>query len=270
MAERKMVLNEGPVSGGTPGLDIAARLRHNLNQLKGDFFDLKRGRVDYAALEDSEAFATYAADTLQLQRFDPGLLATREERLAFWINLYNSLVVHGVIALGLRRSVREQPHFFRRVCYRIGGMLFSPDDIEHGILRGNRHPPHGLFHPFAETDARRAYVIDPPTHLIHFTLVCASASCPPINYYIAERLAEQLDVAAAGFVNGPEVEVRPRDNLLRLSPIFKWYRADFGGHEGVIDTLIRYLDHGENKDFLLERGMGADVEWKAYDWSLNR
>jgi len=38
----------------------------------------------------------------------------------------------------------------------------------------------------------------------------------------------------------------------------------------VIDTLIRYLDHGEAKDFLILRGLAADVEWKDYDWHLNR
>lgn len=28
----------------------------------------------------------------------------------------------------------------------------------------------------------------------------------------------ELDVAAAGFINGPELEIRPGENLLRLSP----------------------------------------------------
>lgn len=81
----------------------------------------------------------------------------------------------------------------------------------------------------------------------------------------------ELGVAAAGFINGPELEIRPGENLLRLSPpIFKWYRPDIGGHEGVIDTLIRYFDHGGEKDFLIARGMAADVEGKEYDWRLNR
>jgi hypothetical protein len=264
------LLNDGPVPSIGPQIDIAAHLRRDINRLKAEFYDLERGRVDYDAMRQSDAYRQYAADTALLRDYDLARLGSREERLAFWINIYNTLVIHGVIALQIRESVKEDAHFFGRICYTIGGLTFSPDDIEHGILRGNHRPPHGLFHPFAADDPRLPLVVDPPDPRIHFTLVCASTSCPPINYYTPERIHEQLDVAAAGFINGPDVEILPRENLLRLSPIFKWYRADFGGHDGVIDTLIRYLDHGEAKEFLILRGLAADVEWKEYDWRLNR
>lgn len=264
------ILNDGPVPEQGPEIDVAAHLRSDINRLKGEFYDLERGHVNYAAMRDSEAYRRYVADTALLGDYDLGTLATREERLAFWINTYNTLVIHGVIELRIRDSVKEDPHFFTGIGYRIGGMSFCPDDIEHGILRGNQRPPHGVFHPFADVDPRRAHAIVPPDPRIHFTLVCASSSCPPINFYTAGRIDEQLDVAASGFINGAEVEVLPRESLLSLSPIFKWYGADFGGHEGMLDTLRRYLDHGEAKDFLIERGLGADVEWKDYDWRLNR
>jgi hypothetical protein len=266
----QLILNGGPVPETTPEIDVAAHLRRDINRLKAEFYNLERGRVDYDAMRKSEAYRHYVADTALLRDYDLGRLGSREEQLAFWINIYNTLVIHGVIALQIRESVQEDTHFFSRICYSIGGLTFSPDDIEHGILRGNHRPPHGLFHPFANDDPRLDHVVDPPEPRIHFTLVCASSSCPPINFYAPERIDEQLDVAAAGFINGPEVEILPRENLLRLSPIFKWYRPDFGGHDGVIDTLIRYLDHGEAKDFLILQGLAADVEWKDYDWRLNR
>jgi len=265
-----LTLNAGPLPEAAPKLDVAAHLRRDINRLKSEFYDLERGRVDYAAMRQSEAYRQYAADTALLRDYDLAQLDGREGKLAFWINVYNTLVIHGVIACDIRESVREDPRFFSRVRYDIGGLLFSPDDIEHGILRGNHRPPHGLFHPFAGDDERLAHAVDPPDPRVHFTLVCASSSCPPINFYTPERIDEQLDVAAAGFINGPEVEILPRQNLLRLSPVFKWYRPDFGGHEGVLDTLIRYLDHGECRSFLVERGLAADVEWKDYDWRLNR
>lgn len=265
-----LILNDGPVPVTTPKLDVAAHLRRDINRLKAEFYDLERGRVDYDAMRQSEAYREYVADTALLRDYDLGRLGSREEQLAFWINIYNTLVIHGVIVLGIRESVKEDVHFFTRIRYAIGGLTFSPDEIEHGILRGNHRPPHGLFHLFAGGDPKLECVVDPPDPRIHFTLVCASSSCPPINFYTPERIEEQLDVAAAGFINGPEVEILPRENRLRLSPIFKWYRPDFGGHEGVIDTLIRYLDHGEAKDFLIGRGLAADVEWKEYDWRLNR
>src|SRR3990170_3298187 len=67
-----------------------------------------------------------------------GSFVTRGERLAIWINTYNALVADGIAALGLRRSVWELPNFFQRVGCRVGGLTFTADDIEHGVLRGNR------------------------------------------------------------------------------------------------------------------------------------
>jgi len=270
MSEKRVVINNGPVPEKNLALDVAAQLRSDINRLKGEFYDLERGHVDYVAMRESEAYRQYAADTALLRDYDLARLGSREEKLAFWINVYNTLVIHGVIELDIRQTVREDNHFFTRINYEIGGMTFCPDEIEHGILRGNRRAPHGLFHPFSDSDERIGHVIEPLDPRIHFTLVCASSSCPPINFYTPERIVAQLDVAASGFVNGAEVDVLPGRNLIRLSPIFKWYRPDFGGHEGVLDTLIRYFDHGEAKDFLVERGMAADVEWKDYDWGLNR
>ncbi len=267
---RQRILNSGEIPAKAPELDVAAHLRSDINRLKSEFYDLEGGRVDYPAMRESDAYRQYVTDTALLRNYDLNLLSSREEKLAFWINIYNSLVIHGVIELQIRETVKELPSFFSDICYQIGGMCFSPDDIEHGILRGNHRPPHGLFHPLDSSDKRLRYVIDPPDPRIHFTLVCASSSCPPINFYTPERIDEQLDVAASGFINGSEVEILSRERLLRISPIFKWYRSDFGGYDGVIDTLIRYLDHGENKDFLIERGLAADVEWKDYDWHLNR
>jgi len=265
-----MILNRGPLPDAKPEIDIAAHLRSDINRLKGEFYDLERGRVDYEAMRGSEAFRQYAACAGFLREYDLSRLDSREERLAFWVNLYNTLVIHGIIELGIRETVKEIPRFFRRIGYEIGGMLFTPDDIEHGILRGNRRPFYGLFRRLSSDDPRLRHIIDPPDPRIHFTLVCGSSSCPPINFYTPERIEQQLDIAAAGFINGPEVEVLPERNLLRLSPIFRWYRPDFGGSRGVVETLVRYLDPGEKRDFLLSGGTGARVEWKLYDWHLNR
>jgi hypothetical protein len=267
---RVILLNSGPPPRIGPEIDIAAHLRRDINRLKAEFYDLERGRVDYAAMRDSAAYREYVTCTALLRDYDLGRLDSRQERLAFWINLYNTLVVHGVIALGIRDSVKEEPHFFTRIGYTIGGLFFAPDDIEHGILRGNRRHPYGLFRPFGGDDPRRAHLVEPFEPRLHFALVCASSSCPPINFYTPEGIDGQLEIAAGGFVNGQEVEIRPQENRLLLSPIFKWYASDFGGHAGVLDLLIRYRDPGEERVFLIERGLAADVEWKEYDWRLNR
>lgn len=50
---------------------------------------------------------------------------------------YNTLTIHGVISQNeLPESVLKVKQFWRTTAYRIGGHVFSLDDIEHGILRG--------------------------------------------------------------------------------------------------------------------------------------
>ncbi|MQY57052.1 DUF547 domain-containing protein, partial [bacterium] len=61
----------------------------------------------------------------------------------------------------IKNSVKEAPEFFRKIKYQIGDYLFSPDDIEHGILRGNVRPYFRLARPFGPGDPRRAWILKP-------------------------------------------------------------------------------------------------------------
>jgi hypothetical protein len=264
----KKVLNRGPLPETVENPDVAAWLAAGLGEL-AVVGEPDRGRVDYPALVASPVFRRFQAETARLRQYDPGDLGSLEERLAFWINLYNGLVLHGVAALGIAESLKEVPDFFSRIGYDVGGEVFTPDDIRHGILRANQRQPYGLFQPFADGDPRCIHVIDPPDPRIHFALSGACRSSPRFAVYDPRGLREQLDRAASRFINSPQVEIVPRKNLLFLSPLFKWYRLDFGGYEGMIDLLIRYMDHGQAKDFLIERGLGAEVTWLDFDWRLN-
>ncbi|MCS7055344.1 MAG: DUF547 domain-containing protein, partial [Thermoflexales bacterium] len=180
---------------------IAAELRATMNRLKAQAFSSDGTRVNYAEVRRSNDYAHYREQLLpQLAAFDPTTLRTRAERTAFWINLYNAVIIDAVITVGVTRSVTEGDpggmRFFRRAGCVVGGRCLSCDDIEHGILRANRgHPlipgPH-----FASDDPRRAWIVEPLDPRIHFALNCASRSCPPIGIYDPERLDAQLELAA--------------------------------------------------------------------------
>jgi len=55
-------------------------------------------------------------------------------QLAFFINIYNALVIHGYVEVGPPTHFWQRLAFFRRVSYIIGGHTFSLNDIEHGML----------------------------------------------------------------------------------------------------------------------------------------
>lgn len=227
--------------------------------------------VRYDAIRNSDQFERYKILTRGLRVFDLISLNDRAKRLAFWINIYNAAVIHGVIELGLTRSVKEVSHFFDRIVYEIGGYSFSLNEIEHGILRSNRRPPYRLFRPFGKKDPRMKFTASPLDPRIHFALVCGARSCPPIGFYEAEQIDFQLDLAAMSFVNSQQVRILPEENTLLISMIFEWYKADFGGNDqSVVDTVLNHLDEGEKKNFLREHRDGIRIKYQSYDWNLNQ
>jgi len=257
-----------PASDQSPE-QVAQHLKQAINALKGEFFDLETGGVNYAAMKGSEGYARYQQSAALLQHFDLRLLTTQAARLAFWINLYNALTVHGIIALDIKNSVREVPHFFEGVAYQIGAESYSLDQIEHGILRGNLKKHLFARKPFGAGDPRLAHVLAQLEPRIHFTLVCGSKSCPPIGTYQEEKIEEQLKLAASSFVNSENVVLdRPR-NRLKLSKILDWYGKDFGSKADLIHFLAEYRQSPEEKAFLLEQGARLAVSYQEYDWSLN-
>ena len=262
------VLNDG--EAGEPEPDLAGTLMGSIRALRDRFYDTARGRVDYQALAESDAYREYRQLTRGLRRFEPAILVGRKAKLAFWVNLYNTVVVDAIAALGVEHSVREVPEFFRRVCYDIGGQRFTPDDIEHGILRSNTRPWFRPRRPFGSGDPRREWIVTPLDPRVHFALVCGSRSCAPIEYYDPERIFEQLHLAARSFVNSSEVVILPEEGKVLLSEIFRWYERDFGGRIGVMDFLYDYLADDNAREFLREQGATAEIEYIYYDWNLNR
>jgi hypothetical protein len=249
-------------------IDIALFLA--MAELKAEFIDPESSKIAYRAIGGSEMFKQYKELAGGLRFFDLKSLKSREERLAFWINIYNTAVIHGVIELGIEKSVKETPRFFDRITYEIGEHLFSLNEIEHGMLRGNRRPPYGLRRPIRNQDPRLDFAVIPMDPRVHFALTCGARSCPPVGFYEADRIAFQMQLVAESFINSPNVEISPQDMTVSLSRIFKWYRGDFGGHkQGILETLLNFLDESDKKDFLRKNQDRIRNRYQPYDWGLN-
>jgi hypothetical protein len=267
----RILLNAGTLSQIPTEQPIDIALTLAMADLKAKFIDAERGAVHYTSIRGSEEFERYKDLTRGLRSFDLRSLKERESRLAFWTNIYNTAVIHGVIELGLEHSVKEHPGFFDRITYEIGGFRFSLNEMEHGLLRGNRKHPYRVLRPFRERDPRLEFAIVPLDPRIHFALVCGARSCPPIGFYEAEKIDFQLGLAAMSFINSPQVKILPGEKTVFISMIFKWYKIDFGGSDrALLDTLLNYLDEGEDKAFLEENRNQIRIRYQPYDWNLNQ
>ena len=160
--------------------------------------------------------------------------------------------------------------FFNRVKYQIGDYLFSPDDIEHGILRGNARPPYSISRQFRKQDPRNAFVIPQPDPRSHFTLVCGAAYCPPIGVYAPDKLDEQLTIATESYLNSGNVVIDKQYNQVQLSRIFKWYGRDFGKTgSDRLHYIIPYLYDADDRAYLEKHIDTIGVHYLDYDWRLN-
>jgi hypothetical protein len=255
------------------GVEITGELKRFMDMAKISAMNEQGTFVDYDRLRESPPYLEYRQScSPRMAYLDPGLFTFTEERIAFWINLYNALIMDGVIAKKVTQSVGSNSlhllAFFRQTAYNVGGQRMSTDDIEHGVLRGNRGHPMLPGPQFSSSDPRLGWIINPVDVRIHFALNCAGRSCPPIQVYTPENLATQLDLAARNFVNA-DISVDPETNSVHISAIFNWYKSDFGGRNGVIDFLIEHLPEDDRKAWLVENKQKINFKFRPYDWGLN-
>ncbi len=272
--KQDQVLNAAPYQPSqTESIDLAAELKMAMDEFKIAAMDEDGYQVNYARLRESTVYAEYRDFCApRLRIFDPSGLSGRDESLAFWINLYNALVLDGIINFSVQNTVTEGRlgvlAFFREAAYEVGGLPVNLEDIEHGILRANRGHPYIPGPQFASNDPRLDWVISTPDVRIHFALNCASRSCPPIRAYTAEGINTQLDLAGRGFVD-TNVRIDQDKSELHTSSIFNWYKIDFGGKEGVIDFIIKHLPDDERRTWIQDNQGALKMRYDPYNWGLN-
>ncbi|GLI62777.1 hypothetical protein VaNZ11_005523 [Volvox africanus] len=269
-----------------PANEVATDLRQLILELYDKHLSPDGRSVSYGAIRSDPRFAVFVAATAELQKVDLSPLS-REELMSFAINLYNALIIHALVALNLTHmSAAQRASFFSRTAkYNIGGLDYSADDLENGVLRGNQAGASNLFnllgiHRFAgghwtSADPRLAKIVRPVDPRIHFALVCGAKSCPPIKLYTPSNLEEGLAAAAEAFCVGEVLVDRARREV-RLSKIFKWYAIDFGPDKYArLSCIAAFLSEPAKTDLLemvrLAKSGEASiqVEYKEYDWSLN-
>ncbi|XP_072253352.1 uncharacterized protein [Leuresthes tenuis] len=252
--------------------DLSLLLREMILKLFSEHLSADGKSVDYKGMSANPAFERYCELAIQLQRVELMSLS-REEKLAFFINIYNALVIHGYLRMGAPTNMWQRYRFFNYVSYLIGGEVFTLQDIENGVLRGNRKGVAQLRRPFSKTDPRLQMALPDAEPLIHFALNCGAKGCPPIKTYTPQDIDSQLRTAAEAFLeNDDACVVDSGKREVRLSQIFKWYKADFGGtDEKLLKWVLDHMSDSPKKTSLqgvLSAGK-TKVSFLPYDWGSN-
>jgi hypothetical protein len=176
----------------------------------------------------------------------------RAEQLAYWINLYNALVVRVILEHYPISSIRDISSSstpgstgpWDEKLVTIEGAPISLSDIQNRILRPIWRDPRVLY-----------------------ALSCGAVSCPNLQPepYQADRLEHQLSKAAMAYVNDPRC-IQIDGDRLGVSSLYRWYAADFGGSDtAIINHLMAYAE--PKLAMTLERF--ERISDDGFDWRLN-
>lgn len=219
----------------------------------------RNGDVHYAGiLREDRALKNYIA--FMTQRYNLVQQAPFRERLAYWINLHNALAIELVVSsypiasvldigydadihgkMSYQQLSEKHPnHPFRNVLLILDGKALSLESIRDSIIRGEFQEPRALF-----------------------ALVDGTASAPRLRrqLYKQDNLEAELQVASREFLSSPTKNILNPNNP-RVSPIFEWYRSDFGETDADVAAFI-------NEFIPVEILPGAEIEYLSYDWTLN-
>jgi hypothetical protein len=222
-------------------------------QVLSRFVD-EQGAVDYAGLKAAGG-APLEPYLQRLATADPTSL-DRDARLAFWINAYNALTltlivdhypVENIWAITPGPAAPKDDSPFQLDVGTVADTVRTLDEIEHEIIRQRFDEPR-----------------------IHFALVCAAQSCPPLrrDAYTGPRLDAQLDEQTRGFLHDTATNRIPAgEGRIALSRILKWYGQDFGPTTDDLQRFMApYFDGAVRKKL---RRAAYDVAFLPYDWALN-
>lgn len=200
---------------------------------------VNNGQVNYAGLNQDNA--PLKSLVKQIAGMNVSQL-TDAERKAFYINAYNISVIDGIIE-----------NYPTKSPLKIGGFF---DGLKHNIAGDNI--------TLNQLEKERLLKVTGDEKL-HFVLVCAAVSCPPIATfaYRPEKLDAQILERTQLALNNPEfIQVNNKQKKVELSEIFKWYPGDFADKA---PSIIDYLNKYRKEAIPTSYGTG----YYTYDWTLN-
>ncbi|KAI4357098.1 hypothetical protein L6164_001067 [Bauhinia variegata] len=253
-----------------PAVAICQRLTKIMSAILESYASDDRQHVDYAAISKSEEFRRYVNMTQDLQRVNL-IELSENEKLAFFINLYNAMVIHAIIRIGCPEGVIDRRSFYSNFMYVVGGDPYSLNNIKNGILRSNRRSPYSLMKPFAAGDRRLEVAVIKVNPLIHFGLCNGTKSSPKVRLFSFQGVEDELRCAAREFFENGGVEIDLEKRTVYLTRMIKWFNGDFGQEREILKWLINYVD--ANKAGLLTHLLGdsgpVSISYQNFDSSIN-
>ncbi|KAJ3449769.1 electron carrier/ protein disulfide oxidoreductase [Anaeramoeba flamelloides] len=212
---------------------LLEELMESLMNLFYAYYSISTKKINFKSISKSIAYQKFVEKTSQLKRIDLKGLKTQNERVCFFLNLYNTLALHSLIEHGIPRDKPSIDKFIKSSRYRINEYNFSLNDIFHGILRGNRDIKNPSNNYFKSGDNRSMFSVTKLDTRIHFAII--NQYFPSFLQIYKPHNFNDLIGKTTKMVISPLINIQKRKIL--LPKLFAIYQLDFGGTENIINWL---------------------------------
>lgn len=195
------------------------------------------GNVNYKGFKSDQTALNAYLTTLKAT--PPQSTWNRNEKLAYWINVYNAFTVDLVVRNYPVKSITDIGGPWDIKFIDIDGRTYSLSEIENKVIRPRFNEPR-----------------------IHFAVNCASVSCPKLlnEAFEPKKLNSQLNKQTKAYINDTKENSISAEKA-EISQIFEWYQEDFVKQGTLIAFLNKYSNTQINDD--------ASMGYKEYNWNLN-
>ncbi|XP_034591079.2 uncharacterized protein [Setaria viridis] len=180
----------------------------------------------------------------QLSKVDPTCMDC-DERLAFWINLYNALIMHAYLAYGVPENDIKLFTLMQKACYTVGGQSVSAAEIEFVILK-MKTPVHRpqlslmlALHKFKTSEKLKRYSIDNTEPLILFALCCGMFSSPAVRIFSAANIRQELQESIRDYIRA-SVGINDKGELI-VPKLLQSYAKGIVEDSLLADWICRHL-----------------------------
>ena len=193
------------------------------------------GKVNYKGFKSDKAQLESYLNLLKSN--SPKEEWSKNQKLAYWINVYNAFTVKLIVDNYPLKSIMDLDKPWDKKWINIDGKSYSLGNVENDVLR-------------KMGESR-----------IHFAINCASFSCPNLlnEAYTADQLNSQLRKVTKDFFED-ETKNDLTDGDLKVSKLFEWYADDFANGD-----IVKYINKYSGKSVSSD----SKISYLEYSWKLN-
>ncbi|KAF5201029.1 ternary complex factor MIP1 leucine-zipper protein (Protein of unknown function, DUF547), partial [Thalictrum thalictroides] len=196
---------------------------------------------------------------------------THQQKLAFWINIYNSCMMNAFLEHGIPDSPQMIVALMQKAVVNVSGHSLNAMIIEHFILR----LPYRLKYTCSkgtkndEMAARSIFGLDWSEPSVTFALSCGSWSSPAVRVYTASKVESELESAKRDYL---QAAVGCSTTKFAIPKLLDWYLLDFAKDlESLLDWICLQLPSELRNEAVrcLQRGRTSQlVELTPYEFKF--